>query len=68
MSDTTEIPDTIRLIAEQQGLHRALELYPDAVKAAAGRGLRPLGAPPPGTSPIVTPAPVFDPTRFESEK
>jgi len=64
MSDAN-IPDTVRLIAEQQGLSRALKLYPDAVKAAAERGLRPLGAAPPGNSPIASPAPVFDPSRHE---
>ena len=64
MSDAN-IPDTVRLIAEQQGLSRALKLYPDAVKAAAERGLRPLGAAPPGNSPIASPAQVFDPSRHE---
>jgi hypothetical protein len=64
MSDA-EIPDTVRLIAEQQGISRALKLYPDAVKAAAERGLRPLGAAPPGNSPVASPAPVFDPSRYE---
>jgi hypothetical protein len=68
MSDAMKILDTIRLIAEQQGLHRALELYPDAVDAAAERGLRPLGAPQAGLSPTASPAPVFDPTRYENEK
>jgi hypothetical protein len=65
MTDETKIPDPARAIAEQQGLQRALKLFPDGVKAAADRGLRPLGAPPAGTSPIASPAPVFDPTRYE---
>jgi hypothetical protein len=68
VAETVEIPETIRLIAEQQGLVRALKLYPDAVKAAAERGVRPLGAPPAGSSPIASPAPVFDPTRFEKDR
>jgi hypothetical protein len=67
MSDIERLSDTIRLIAKQQGLARALALFPDAVKAAADRGLRPLGAPPAGTSPILPPAPVFDPRRYERD-
>jgi hypothetical protein len=59
MADKEKLTDTIRLSAEQQG--------PEAVQAAAERGLRPLGAAPAGTSPIASPAPVFDPTRFEDE-
>jgi hypothetical protein len=68
MTDTTKLPDAIRHVAEQQGLSRALKLYPDAVKAAAERGLRSLGAPPPGASPTGSPAPVFNPTRFEQDQ
>ena len=68
MTDETEMPETVRVIAEQQGLERALMLFPEAVKAAAERGLRPLGAPPAGTPPIISPAPVFDPARFEVEE
>jgi hypothetical protein len=68
MTETEKLPDTICLFAEQQGLSRALKLYPEAVKAAAERGLRPLGPPPAGTSPIASPAPVFDPTRFEKDR
>ena len=68
MTDEAKIPEPVRVIAEQQGLHRALTLYPEAVKAAAERGLRPLGAPPAGNSPIASPAPVFDPTRFEGNQ
>jgi hypothetical protein len=67
MTDSEKLPDIIRIMAEQQGLSRALKLYPDGMKAAAERGLKPLGAPPAGTSPIASPAPVFDPTRFEGE-
>jgi hypothetical protein len=68
MANDLKTSDTIRVMAEQQGLARAIELYPDAMKAAAERGLRPLGAPPAGTSPILSPAPVFDPTRFEKNR
>lgn len=67
MSDASDIPEAIRLLAQQAGLGRALELFADEVKAAAERGLRPLGEPPPGTSPILSPAPVFDPTRYEAD-
>ena len=65
MSGAPGISETIRLLAEQHGLERALKLFPDGVRAAAERGLRPLGDPPKGTSPIVSPAPIFNPTRFE---
>jgi hypothetical protein len=64
----TSDSDGVRLAAEQAGLARALELFPDIVKAAIERGSRPLGGPPAGTSPLIHPAPVFDPTRFESER
>jgi hypothetical protein len=63
-----ELPDAVRAMAEQQGLQRALELFPDGVTAAAERGLRPLGAPPAGIPPIAAPAPVFDPTRYERDR
>lgn len=63
-----KISDTVRAIAEQQGLARALKLYPDAIKAAAERGLRPLGDAPPGNSPIASPAPVFDPSSHEGKR
>lgn len=68
MSGASNISEFIRLAAERQGLERALKLFPDGVKAAAERGLRPLGDPPKGTSPIVSPAPVFNPMRFEREE
>ena len=52
-------------MAEQHGLGKALKLFPDGVKAAAERGQKPLGAPPKGNSPIASPAPIFNPARFE---
>lgn len=57
--------DIIRLLAEQHGLNRALDLFPDSVQAAVERGLKPLGAPPAGTSRLIQPATQFDPARFE---
>ncbi len=65
MSDASKISEAARLMAEQQGLAKALKLYPDGVKAAAERGLKPLGALPKGTTSISSPAPVFNPARFE---
>jgi hypothetical protein len=65
MSDAAKIPEMVRVLAEQQGLQRALALFPEQVVAAAERGLRPLGEPTAGISPIAAPAPVFDPTRYE---
>jgi len=68
MSDASDVPEHIRLMAEQRGLAKALKLFPDGVKAAVERGMKPLGAPPKGTSPIATPAPIFNPARFERNK
>ena len=68
MSKDAKLPEAVRLAAEQQGLHRALELFPDMVRTAAERGMAPLGAFPKGTPPLIGPAPVFDPTRFESSE
>jgi hypothetical protein len=68
MSDNHKIPDFIRTLAEQYGLTRALEKFPDGVMAAAERGLRPVGAMPPGNSPITHPAPVFNPEQYERGK
>ena len=62
MADTSKTSDIIRLIAEQQGITRALEQYPDAVKAGAERGLRPVTLPP-GTPPRIHPSNVFVPVR-----
>ena len=68
MSDASKIPEAVRLLAEQHGLAKALKLYPDGVKAAAERGLKPLGALPKGTTSISSPAPVFNPARFERDE
>jgi hypothetical protein len=65
MNESPKIPESVRLMAEQHGLGKALKLFPDGVKAAAERGLKPLGAPPKGNSPIASPAPIFNPMRFE---
>ncbi len=67
MSDAPKSPETVRLLAEQQGLAKALKLYPNGVKAAIERGLKPLGELPKGTTPISSPAPIFNPARFEKE-
>ncbi len=67
MSDASD-NEAMRLATEQAGLQRALKLFPDAVKATYERGARPLGAPPNGTPRLIHPAPVFDPTRFESDR
>jgi hypothetical protein len=68
MTDATDVPELVRLLAEQRGLARALKLYPGAVQAAAERGLRPLGEAPPGNSPIDSPAAVFDAARYEHDR
>ena len=52
MSDASKNPETVRLLAEQHGLSKALKLFPDGVKAAAERGLKPLGESPKGTTSI----------------
>jgi hypothetical protein len=68
MSDALKISDAVRLLAEQNGLSKALKLYPDGVKAAVERGLKPLGELPKGTTSISAPAPVFNPARFEHDQ
>ena len=60
--------DLVSALAEQHGLKRALELFPDGVKAGAERGLRPVGAMPAGNSPITHPAPIFSPEQYERGK
>ena len=65
MSEASKIPEAVRLLAEQQGLSKALKLFPDGVKAAVERGQKPLGELPKGTTSISSPAPIFNPARFE---
>ena len=60
--------DTVRVLAEQAGLGKALKLFPDGVKAAVERGTKPLGDPPKGHVPTASPAPVFNPAAFEAKK
>ena len=55
---------TLHLLAEQRGLARAFMLFPDAVKAAAERGQKPI-APVPDAA-VTEPAFGFDPTRVAS--
>jgi len=65
---TPDNADTVRVLAEQAGLSKALKLFPDGVKAAVERGTKPLGDPPKGHVPTASPAPVFNPAAFEREK
>lgn len=60
--------DSLRVLAEQAGLKKALEKFPDGVKGAAERGLRPMSALPAGNSPITHPAHVFNPAQYENGK
>ncbi|WP_157100072.1 hypothetical protein [Rhodoplanes sp. Z2-YC6860] len=63
-----EVSETVRLLAEQAGLGKALKLFPEGVKNAVERGLKPIGDPPKGHMPTASPAPVFNPGAFEGEK
>ena len=65
MNETPNILDVVRLMAERRGLGKALKLFPYDMQAAAERGLKPLGDLPQGTISTSSPAPVFDPARFE---
>jgi hypothetical protein len=65
---SNDIPESVRRLAEQAGLAKAMKLFPDGVKSAAERGLRPLGDPPKGHVPTASPAPVFNPAAFERSK
>ena len=67
MSDATKVPESVQFAAEQRGLSKALRLFPDGVKSAIERGLKPLGTPAQGISPIASPASVFNPARFEQD-
>ena len=68
MSDASKVPEHIRLAAEQHGLGKALKLFPEGVRAAYERGTKPLGDAPKGSTSISSPAPIFNPARFEHEK
>jgi hypothetical protein len=68
MSEGATILEAVRLMAERRGLAKVLKLYPHEMQAAAERGLKPLGETPKGNSPIASPAPIFNPARFEREK
>ena len=65
MSDAANILEAVRLMAERRGLAKVLKLYPHEMQAAAERGLKPLGELPKDTTSISSPAPIFDPARFE---
>jgi hypothetical protein len=65
---TPETSETVRLLAGQAGLGKALKLFPESVKAAVERGSKPLGDPPKGHVPTASPAPVFNPVAFERTK
>ena len=68
MSNADRMPDFARAMAEQHGLQRAFEKFPDGVKAAAERGLRPVGAMPAGHPPLTHPAPIFNPEPYEGDR
>jgi len=68
MGNAPDISEVTRLLAEQAGLAKALKLFPDGVKAAIDRGLKPLGDPPKGHVPTASPAPVFNPVAFDKGK
>ncbi len=53
----------MRAICEQQGLQRALELFPATIAAAAERGLQPLASLPGGFAPVTAPATVLNTAR-----
>ena len=68
MSNAQNEPEFLRRLCELHGLTRALELFPGGVQAAAERGGKALGDLPAGNSPIMSPAPIFNPAHFEREK
>jgi hypothetical protein len=68
MSDAPKTSEAVRLLAEQNGLSKALKLFPEGVTAGVERGLKPIGALPKGTTSISSPAPVFNPARFERDQ
>ena len=56
---TPEPADFMRALCELHGLERAYALFPDIVTAAFVRGRRPIGAFPPGFSPLTEPVSPF---------
>ena len=68
MSDVANVSESVRLAGEQRGLSKALKLFPDGVKGAIEKGLKPLGTPAQGISPTASPASVFNPARFETKQ
>ena len=68
MSNAPDSSEATRLLAERAGLGKALKLFPDGVKTAIERGLKPLGDPPKGYVPTASPAPVFNPAAFGRER
>ena len=68
MSENATMLEAVRLMAERRGLAKVLKLYPHEMQAAAERGLKPLGELPAGTTPIRSPAPIFNPARFEKSE
>jgi hypothetical protein len=67
MSEQSSASESLRLAAEQRGLSKAMKLFPDGVKGAVEKGLKPLGTPAQGISPIAPPASVFNAARFEQQ-
>jgi hypothetical protein len=67
MSEPASASESLRLAAEQRGLSKAMKLFPDGVKGAIEKGLKPLGTPAQGISPTASPASVFNPARFEQK-
>jgi hypothetical protein len=57
-----------RAIAQARGLDRALELYPEAVAAAAARGAQCLSPLSPDFSALTEPAATFDPAAVADRK
>ena len=68
MSAAPTILEAVRLMAERRGLGKALTLFPHDMQAAAERALKPLGELPKGTTSTDSPAPIFDPARFDRER
>jgi len=66
MSNNDSVSNSVRQLAEQAGLGKAFKLAPEVVAACVERGQHPLSQPP--ASPLTTPAPVFNPTSFETKR